>query len=317
MAIGRSFPPLKSLQAFRYAAQFLSFKEAAETLFVTQAAVSQQIKLLESTLGVTLFDRQTRQVILTPEGQYLFEYIEKAFHLLEEGVKGITEDPNPNTLVISSLPSFASRWLVPRLAAFQNQAESINLHLSPSLNIDNFTNNDLDICIRLGQGNYEGLKSSLLFEENLVTVCHPDLVRKDESIYQRLTNIPFIADSGPDAQHIRPTIKRFLNDFDLPITSHLRIGDSTALIEALLSKQGFAMTRFGLVYELLEKGQLVCPVPIYMKSRYDFYLVAPSPHFRYQKVIQFKQWIEKEVRVINAAWKKHCLDNPDFKEMKV
>ena len=103
----------------------------------------------------------------------------------------------------------------------------------------------------------------------------------------------------------------------MPMNSQLHISDSTALVEALLSGQGLAMMRFGLVYELLEKGLLVCPLPIYMKSQYDFYLVAPPQHFKYQKVMKFKYWIEKEVKVIDASWAQYLLNNPDFEEMKV
>ncbi|MGJ8646687.1 MAG: LysR substrate-binding domain-containing protein [Marinomonas colpomeniae] len=317
MSSNRLLPPLKSLQAFRYAAQSLSFKAAAEHLYVTQAAVSQQIKTLEQSLGVELFERHARQVVLTPEGEYLFEYAEKAFSLLEEGVKGITEDPNPNTLIISSVPSFASRWLVSRLGKFQAHEPDINLRLSPSSDLSNFLDSDLDLAVRLGRGKYQGLKSTLLFEEFLLPVCHPSLINNDESIKKQLVNIPIITDTGPDIKHVWPILQRFLDMYDMPMNSHLHIADSTALVEALLSGQGLAMMRFGLVYELLEKGQLICPLPIYMKSQYDFYLVAPPQHFKYEKVMAFKRWIDHEVKSIDLSWKKYLLKNSDFKEVKV
>lgn len=316
MSSSRLLPPLKSLQAFRYAAQSLSFKTAAEHLYVTQAAVSQQIKTLEQALGVELFERHARQVILTTEGAYLFEYTEKAFSLLEEGVKGITEDPNPNTLIISSVPSFASRWLVSRLGNFQSHEPDINLRLSPSSDLSTFVDNDLDLGIRLGRGQYQGLQATPLFKEFLLPVCHPLLINTHEPIQQQLTRIPIITDTGPDIKHVWPILQRFLNMYDMPINSQLHISDSTALVEALLSGQGLAMMRFGLVYELLEKGQLICPLPIYMKSQYDFYFVAPPQHFKYQKVIKFKRWIEKEVKVIDSSWGAYLLNNPDFKEVK-
>ncbi|MEP3351089.1 MAG: LysR substrate-binding domain-containing protein [Marinomonas sp.] len=317
MSSNRLLPPLKPLQAFRYAAQFLSFKTAAEHLYVTQAAVSQQIKTLEHALGVELFERHARQVTLTSEGEYLFEYVEKAFNLLEEGVKGITEDPNPNTLVISSVPSFSSRWLVTRLGKFQAHEPDINLRLSPSSDLSNFIDSDLDLGVRLGRGQYSGLQSTLLFEEFLLPVCHPSLINKDEPIEKQIIDIPIITDTGPDIKHVWPILQRFLDMYDMPMNSQLHIADSTALVEALLSAQGLAMMRFGLVYELLEKGQLICPLPIYMKSQYDFYLVAPPQHFKYQKVMAFKRWIEKEVKAIDSSWQAYLLRNPDFKEMKV
>ncbi len=317
MSSNRLFPPLKSLHAFRYAAQSLSFKSAAEHLYVTQAAVSQQIKTLEQALGVELFERHARQVTLTSEGEYLFEYAEKAFNLLEEGVKGITEDPNPNTLIISAVPSFSSRWLVSRLGKFQAHEPDINLRLSPSSDLSTFVDSDLDLGVRLGRGQYQGLQSTLLFEEFLLPVCHPSLVNNDEPIKKQLTNIPIITDTGPDIKHVWPILQRFLDIYDMPMNSQLHIADSTALVEALLSGQGLAMMRFGLVYELLEKGQLICPLPIYMKSQYDFYLVAPPQHFKYEKVMAFKRWIDHEVKSIDLSWKQYLLKNSDFKEVKV
>ncbi|WP_409526110.1 LysR substrate-binding domain-containing protein [Nitrincola sp. MINF-07-Sa-05] len=317
MSSNRPLPPLKSLQAFRYAAQSLSFKAAAEHLFVTQAAVSQQIKTLEQALDVELFERHARQVVLTSEGQYLFEYIEKGFTLLEEGVRGITEDLNPNTLVISALPSFSSRWLVSRLGRFQAQEPEINLRLSPSLDLSAFTDNDLDLCIRLGRGKYAGLQSQLLLKEYLVLVCHPSLINMNEPLKTQLANIPIITDTGPDVQHVWPTLQRFLNMYDMPMKSNLHVADSTSLVEALLSRQGLAMMRYSLVYEQIEKGQLICPLPIYMKSQYDFYLVAPAPHYKYQKVMKFKRWIEDEVRVIDSSWKTYLMEHPDMEEVNV
>lgn len=317
MSSSRALPPLKSLQAFRYAAQSLSFKKAAESLFVTQAAVSQQIKTLEQALSVELFERHTRQVVLTSEGQYLFDYVEKAFGLLEEGVKGITEDPNPNTLVISSVPSFSSRWLVSRLGGFQTQEPEINLRLSPSIELSTFADSDLDLCIRLGRDKYAGLKSQLLFREHLVLVCHPSVINMDEPIREQLVSIPMITDTGPDVAHVWPVLQRFLDLYDMPMKSHLHVADSTSLVEALLSRQGIAMMRYGLVYEQIEKGQLICPLPIYMKSRYDFYLVAPAPHFKYEKVVTFTRWIEGEVKAIDASWTTYLARHPEMEEVHV
>ncbi|ETX09722.1 glycine cleavage system regulatory protein [Marinomonas ushuaiensis DSM 15871] len=315
MSSNRLLPSLKSLLAFRYAAQSLSFKAAAEHLYVTQAAISQQIKTLEQALGVELFERHTRQVTLTTEGAYLFDYANKAFGLLEEGVKGVAEDSNPNTLVISAVPSFSNRWLVPRLGGFRIQEPEINLRLSPNSKLSTFL--DTDLGVRLGEGVYKGLQSSLLFEEFLLPVCHPSLINDKEPIKKQLAKIPVITDTGPDMEHVWPIYQRFLDMYDMPINTQLHIDDSTALVEALLSRQGISMMRFSLVYEQIEKGQLVCPLPIYMKSRYDFYLVAPAHHFKRQKVMGFKRWIENEVKSIDHSWQEYTSNNPDFKEVTV
>ncbi|MGB0944471.1 MAG: LysR family transcriptional regulator [Marinomonas sp.] len=298
-------PPLKSLHAFRHAAQCLSFKAAAEQLNVTQAAISQQIKTLEQSLEIELFERHTRQVILTSEGEYLFTYVEQAFNLLEQGVREIIEDPHPNKLVISTLPSFASRWLVARLGKFQAE-EDINIQLSPSLAVASFQDQDLDLSIRFGQGKYEGLKSELLFEECLIPVCHPSLIDPKQAIKPQLAKLPIIADNGPDMEAIWPLFQEHIGCKDEKMPSRLQVSDSTVLIEALLSCQGISMIRYSLVYELIKKGQLISPLPLFMKSRYNFFLVAPAPHFKYDKISNFRRWLKNEVKEIQHSWKQYC-----------
>ncbi|MBJ7539774.1 LysR substrate-binding domain-containing protein [Marinomonas transparens] len=310
-------PPLKSLLAFRHAARSLSFKDAAGQLHVTQAAISQQIKTLEETLGVPLFERHTRQISLTHEGQYLFEHAEKAFELLETGVKGIIDDPNPNTLVISTLPSFASRWLVSRLGHFQEKEKDINIHLSPSLSLASFSDGNLDLSIRLGQGTYAGLRSDLLFDEFLLPVCHPALLNNTKEIKQQLAALPVITDGGPDLIHVWPEFQRYLGSTNTPLKSHLHVSDSTILIEALLSGQGITMARFSLVYELIEKGQLICPLPIYVKSYYSFYLVAPAPHFKHHKVTTFISWLKGETKTIEASWQAYLKAHPELEKLEI
>jgi LysR family glycine cleavage system transcriptional activator len=295
-------PPLKSLHAFRYAAQSLSFKNAAEQLNVSQAAISQQIKTLEQSLGLELFERHTRQVILTTEGEYLFDYVVQGFDLLEQGVRGIIEDPNPNKLVISTLPSFASRWLVARLGDFQAQEKEINIQLSPSLVVASFQDQELDLSIRFGQGKYDGLKTELLFEEMLIPICHPSLIDTNKAIKPQLAKLPIIADNGPDMNAIWPLFQQYIGCEDEQMPSRLQVSDSTVLIEALLSCQGISMIRYSLVYELMQKGQLISPLPLYMKSQYNFYLVAPAPHFKYDKVVRFRHWLKHEVKVIKKSW---------------
>jgi len=236
---------------------------------------------------------------------------------LAEGVKGIMECPRANTLVISSVTSFSSLWLVLRLWRFQAQEPEINLRLSPSIDLSSFADSDLDLCIRLGRGQYAGLTSQLLFKEYLVLVCHPSMINVDQPIKEQLLNIPIITDTGPDVRHVWPVLQRFLDLYDMPMKSHLHVADSTSLVEALLSCQGLAMMRYGLVYELIEKGQLICPLPIYMKSQYDFYLVAPAPHFKYQKVMTFKRWIEHEVKAIDSSWTTYLKMHPEMSEVTV
>ncbi|MEH6651385.1 MAG: LysR substrate-binding domain-containing protein [Motiliproteus sp.] len=295
-------PPLKALQAFRYAAENLSFKVAAERLFVTQAAVSQQIKALEQHLGVSLFRRLTREVVLTPQGQQLLPYISKGFAALEQGVASLSQDPQPDRLTLSVLPSFAGRWLVPRLGSFQQQWPDVNIHLTPNLKLATFDGGDLDLAVRFGRGEYPGLTSKLLQREYLLPVCHPSLLNTALPIEPQLAQLSLLADDGPDMRDVWPQFEQELGVSLQQDSARLYMSDASMLVEALLSGQGFAMLRFSLAYELLQRGQLICPVPIALKSSYDYYLVAPESHFQRPKVMRFENWLRQQIEVIESSW---------------
>jgi len=293
-------PPLKSLQAFRAAGQHQSFKLAASQLHVTPTAISQQIKTLEQYLGLTLFKRLTREVELSAEGRLLLPYIDKAFASMEDGIGRLALDPQPNKLSMTVLPSFAGRWLVPRLGKFQQAQPDITISLSPSLGVVSFDQSGLDLAIRFGRGQYAGLSSRLLLEDYLLPVCHPSLINTNQDALPQLIKLPYLADAARDMQVALSGFQQTLG-VTFPKES-LYVSDSTMLVEAVLSGQGFAMLRYSLVYELLERGQLICPVNSYLKSAYDFYLVAPQLHFKRPKVQQFESWLRNELKVIESSW---------------
>lgn len=302
----KRLPPLKSLQAFRYAAEALSFKQAADQLHVTQAAISQQIKTLEQFLGVTLFTRLTREVVLTDAGQQLLPYVQRAFESLEQGVERLGEDPRTGLLNLTVLPSFAGRWLVPRLGSFQQQNPELNLQLSPSLTVADFEGSELDLAIRFGQGNYPGLESRLLLKEYLLPVCHPSLIDHQRPAAEQLQALPLLSDVAPEMEHIRQEVFDQIGvDVDRA-ASRLLVSDATMLVEALLSAQGFGMLRFSLCYELLERGQLVCPMPMLLRCAYDYFLVAPERHFNRPKIQLFETWIRQQVEQVEQSFSRFC-----------
>ena len=295
-------PPLKSLQAFRFAAEAQSFKVAAQQLHVTPTAISQQIKTLEQSLGITLFKRLTREVVLTQEGRQLLPYISKAFAAMEDGISKLTYDPEPNRLTLTALPSFAGRWLVPRLGRFQQQVPEVNIHLSPSLGLSSFEGSDLDLAIRFGRGEYPGLTSRLLLEDHLLPVCHPSLIDKNRPIPEQLAELHLLEDVAVDIEMARRVFQDALGVEFRQESTKLRVSDSTMLVEAVLSGQGFALLRFSLAYELLERGHLICALPMHIKSVFDFYLVAPESNFKRPKVRKFENWLRKEIQSIETSW---------------
>jgi len=294
-----SLPPLNALRCFLAAAEALSFKQAAEQLFVTQAAVSQQIRTLESHLGQKLFQRLNREVRLTKEGEILLPFVRQGFGLLEQGIKALRQDPNPNKLTVTVIPSFASRWLVPRLGRFMAKNPGLHVRLEPSLQLTVFEDNDIDVAIRFGKGQYPGLESHLLMNDLMFPVCHPDLLTDGELSISQLKTIPLLKDTTTEAwdtffQQHRQKRKDFHHAVE--------IEDSNMLVEATLTCQGIAMVRHSLVYELLQKKQLVRPFPFVYQPDFAYYLVAPENHFQRQKVKNFEGWLREEIKeVLEAA----------------
>ena len=300
----RRLPPLKSMQAFRHAAEVLSFKVAAERLHVTPTAISQQIKALEQDLGVVLFKRKTREVELTAEGRQLLPYISKAFVLLEEGVAGVVEDPHPSRLTVTALPSFSSRFLIPRLGGFQGEHNDINIQLMSSLGLSKFEDSDLDLAVRFGEGRYPGLVSKHLLNDYVVLACHPSLIDLDKPIEQQLEKLPVLSD---DANYIESHWRIFESQTGIKCKhdeSRLQFSDATMLVESVLAGRGVALLRYSLAYELIEQGSLVSPLSVFMTSKYNYYLVAPELNFKRQKVQKFERWLRQEVQDIEESWSK-------------
>lgn len=290
--------PLKALQAFRLAAEANSFKEAAEQLHVTQAAVSQQIKSLEQHLGLKLFKRLTREVELTAEGRQLLPYVSQGFSSLETGMAQLMDDPNPNRLTLSTLPSFASRWLVAKLGEFQQEAPDLSIQLTVGDRLERFEGEELDIAVRFGKGDYPGLNTELLLKDYLIPACHPSLIKDDSPIAVQISNLPWLQDDTPELADLWSEFAKTLNQ-DAP---RLQVTDSGTLIEALLGAQGMAFVRFSLVYSLLERGILISPIQSHWKTMYDYYLVMPEHHKKRPKVKRFEAWLRKEVREIERSW---------------
>ncbi len=169
----RRLPPLGALRAFEVAARHESFAKAAAELSVTPAAVSQQVRLLEADLGVSLFRRLPRGLALTPAGRSVLPELGQAFAHLARAVEGVRGGSLVGPLVVSVIPSFAGRWLVPRLGGFVAAYPEIEITVRSELRNVDFTREDVDLGIRYGKGIYPGLDTRLLLTEEVFPVCAP------------------------------------------------------------------------------------------------------------------------------------------------
>ncbi|NQZ05758.1 MAG: LysR family transcriptional regulator [Algicola sp.] len=290
----KNLPPLKALRVFLAAAQHQSFKAAAEQLFVTQAAVSQQIRQLEEHLQCQLFDRQSKQTSLTEEGQILFPYIERAFSQITCGVEALKTDPNPNLLRITSLHSFTSLFLIPKISDFQARYPKTMVQFAPSNQLVSFGQAELDIGIRLGKGDYPGLTAKKIADNPLVLVASPMLIKAGTNNVKEIFSHPLLEDTSSDTQAaLAQCCERFGVDRS-GLKSLIKVNDSVPLIDATLAGRGIAIVSRFLIADHLRRGQLINVLDYSFISPYSLYIVAPDQHFGWKKIAIFEQWFRGE-----------------------
>ena len=174
----KPLPPLSCFRSFEAVARQLSFSKAAEELHVTPGAVSQQIRALEDSLGIRLFDRTKRSVALTEAATRMLPEIQAGLEMLSRAVSKPAASPGERTLTISVAPSFASKWLLPRLPSFYDHHPDIDLRVLATVGLADFKRDGVDLAIRLGHGSYQVLHAELLFAEALTPLCSPDLLKR-------------------------------------------------------------------------------------------------------------------------------------------
>src|SRR5260370_42521564 len=167
--------PLKGIKAFEAAARSESFTRAAEELCVTQGAVSHQVKALEATLGVKLFNRERQRLVMTEAGREYLTVVRDALDRIAVGTERLVRRQNSGVLTISTSPDFAAKWLVHRLGRFAESYPELDLRVSAAAPHVDFAREEVDLAFRLGDGKWPGLDAARLCSEQLVRVCSPKL----------------------------------------------------------------------------------------------------------------------------------------------
>src|SRR3954453_5417598 len=172
----RRLPALNALKAFEAAARHESFTRAAEELFVTQGAVSHQVKALEEELGVKLFNRERQRLVITEAGRQYLTTLRDAFDRIAIGTERLLQRQSSGALTVSTSPDFAARWLVNRLGRFAAAHPDIDLRVSATMHHVDFAREEVDLAVRHGDGNWPGLHAVRLSAEELFPICSPKLV---------------------------------------------------------------------------------------------------------------------------------------------
>jgi len=175
--VDRKLPPLSALRAFEAAARQLSFTRAGQELHITQAAISHQVKALEEWLGLALFRRRGRAIVLTENGQNYLTSVREGLDLLAAATDRLTKWQDRGILTVATLTSFAAAWLAPRLGRFRALHSDIDVRVAASDEVVDFARDEVDLAIRYGRGLSPGLEVVPLMSEEVFPVCSPALLQ--------------------------------------------------------------------------------------------------------------------------------------------
>ncbi|KJE35122.1 LysR family transcriptional regulator [Thalassospira sp. HJ] len=289
-----SLPPLATLRAFEAAARHQSFKNAASELGVTPTAISHQVRLLEETLAVQLFDRKPRQVVLTDVGQALYPVLRDGFASFAKAIDQVRNRPASRSVTVSVIPSFAAKWLLPRLPRFQAEYPDINLRLHTSPEAVDLAGGVADAAIRYGVGPYPGLVASPLFREHFVPLCSPSLGLEKTEDLRKTTLLHFDWLRPDDAT---PTWQRWgqvagCSEY-LP-DAGISFSDDSHAIQAAIAGQGVVLASPAMVRAEIDAGLLVMPFGPEIKG-HSYHYVHTGRGDNRREVEAFGDWIKNEV----------------------
>lgn len=282
-------PPLNALRAFEASARHLNFRVAAEELSVTQGAVAQHIRGLEADLGVKLFERLPRGLALTDEGRAYMPNIRRAFDLISEAT--LLLRPEPARLTISVTPSFATKWLIPKLPEFVTDNPLVDLRIMASESLSSFQADGVDIAVRQGRPPFgAGLIVDLLFPQQLIAVCSPALLPAGagEIAPADIQHHVLLH----DAHNLWPEFMEKAVGLKMAAEiRRMRFNQTGLAIDAAIAGQGIALASRFLVAADLAAGRLVQPLKGEMRGTQDFYVVVPRKQQHPEPTQAVRQWL--------------------------
>lgn len=287
-------PPMQALRSFEAASRLSSISKAASELYVTQGAVSKQIKVLESFLSVSLFTRTNNGIELTAKGRQYIPTVIKALNELSSIGEALQSNPQQQTLLLDVIPSMSNIWLIPRIHSFEQRFSHLKVDLISGDGPPDFNSTQADLCIRCLPPVTARANSIELFTECLLLVAAPELVQAKpiqsarDLLKQRLIQ-----------QNTRPHMwSNFLAKQNLA-NDQLNLGMGFQhffmSLKAAEEGLGIALIPDFLARQSLQQGKLINPLELCIKTQYRYYLICPSYKFQLRKTQEFIQWIKGEL----------------------
>ncbi|NQD94223.1 LysR family transcriptional regulator [Pseudomonas sp. CrR25] len=296
---------MHSLRVFEASARLLSFKAAADELFVTPAAVSNQIHKLEEYLGVRLFKRFNRRVELTDAGTKYLVRMRLIFDDIEEATRDIMQKGDASVVSVAAPPMLLKSWLIPNLERFYVSHQEVNIRFIDTIRHVDFDKEQIDIAIRYGFGNRDDLEEDLLFEEEVCPACSPKLLKggRELSKPEDLINFRLIYTERRLVQWDNYLASEGYEK--LPIKNKIWFLNSTHTLDATLNGIGVALVNKTLISKHVQSGELIIPFELNMSlsRKPGYYLTRPNNTEPRDETIIIKDWI------LSLAQK---LDSPRF-----
>lgn len=293
-------PPLNSLRAFEAAGRHGSFKLAAAELCVTEGAVSRHIAKLEEFIGAKLFLRRHRQVELTPAGVRYLAGIGSAFRTIHEATASIGPDSGQSALKIKVPPTFAIKWLVPRMPSFQARYPNLSIQITTPFDVAVFEP-DLDVAVSYGTRTAPDVVRELLFAE----VLTPIVSAQRAAASPRCPGRPSIGDGVLLHSLTRPNDwRQWLQAAavtDIDPGSGLRFENSGLVYQAVMEGLGIGIAQVAFVAEDIAAGRVVAPVATYLRNETGYFLVFAADRMRKPAARDFRDWIHDQAQRSKAA----------------
>lgn len=291
---------LNGLRAFEAAARLSSFSKAADELHISHSTVSHHIKGLEQSLGIDLFVRQHRRVILTEAGRDLLPVLRESFENISRQLDQIKRGDKSPVLRVTVTPSFATKWLVPRLKKFREARPDIDLLVKPSLALSDYRQDRFDVGIRAGLGQWKRLRAELLMATHMSPLCSPDLIEKtsdlkipEDVLQHTLLNADTGEYAGTAWEWHAWLDAMGISEFGNP--RQLSFEDPALALNAAIDGLGIAMGYVELASDDLANGRLVQPFAAQIEHPWSYYIVTPEDEASNPLVDAFCDWLRAEM----------------------